>query len=265
MSSCRILLATLLLIGCRQINGWTPVNRHGLLPSPPRGTLLAARNGNPSSSENDRILTDRQRRKIWQKAAAQVASIGLGAAAVAVWTRPVWAAGRSRTGGYTVQKSAAEWKSSLSPIQHQILRERGTERPNSSILANEKRLGVFVCAGCGARLFSSKDKFESGTGWPSFARGLEDVEIESVDPITANLAGAELRCRRCGGHLGDVFNDGFLFVGSEAQKTGKRFFIDGTALVFEPESGEPSLRGDAPKPIDKGPSWLDPPTIAPRD
>jgi len=190
-------------------------------------------------------VADANRRKVWAKTASQAASLGLGAAALAVWTRPAWASSRSRSEGYAVQKSPSEWQSRLSRMQFYVLREGGTERPGYSVLEGEDRPGQFRCAGCDTPLFDSKSKFHSGTGWPSFARGLDGVEVEAVDPITATLGGgAELRCKTCGGHLGDVFNDGFLFVGTEAAKTGKRYCIDGAALVFYPESGEDAVRGD---------------------
>ncbi len=86
-------------------------------------------------------------------------------------------------------------------------------------------------------------KFQSGTGWPSFASALPGVEIEKVNSIQLSLSGAELKCQTCGGHLGDVFNDGFLFVGTPAAKTGKRFCIDGAALVFKPANGGVDLVG----------------------
>ena len=132
-------------------------------------------------------------------------------------------------------------------------------------------MGTFKCAGCGTPLFQSTDKFNSGTGWPSFARGLAGVEVEQMNPfLQLTGAGAELRCRTCGGHLGDVFNDGYLFIGTEAALTGQRYCIDGAALVFYPNDdskhSESSLlvRGDTPaaKPSS---SWLDPPVIQPRD
>lgn len=183
-----------------------------------------------------------------RQTAARVASIFLGASGLAVLSRPVWAKTKSRTDGYSVQKTDAEWKSGLSELQYFVLRQGGTERAGFSVLEGETRQGTFVCAGCDTPLFASSDKFNSGTGWPSFARGLPGVELEGVDPVTAALAGAELRCATCGGHLGDVFNDGWLFVGTEAAITGKRFCIDGAALVFVPTNDtEHPLRGDIAK------------------
>jgi peptide-methionine (R)-S-oxide reductase len=171
---------------------------------------------------------------------------------------------KSRTDGYSVQKQDAEWKSQLSDMQYYILRRGGTESPNYSILESEKRPGVFVCAGCGTQLFDAKEKFNSKTGWPSFARGLEGVEVEQVNPVSANLIGAELRCKTCGGHLGDVFNDGYLFANTPAFLTGKRYCIDGAALAFRPDNGEPEVRGDIAKSKDELPSWLEPPKITPQ-
>ena len=223
-------------------------------------------NNNDNDNENYQSFVDRNRRKLWLQTASRFASIGLGAAALVAYTRPVWAgAPRSRSEGYSVQKSEDEWQKQLSAIQYNILRQGGTERPGYSILETEKRPGIFRCAGCGTDLFQTADKFNSGTGWPSFASGLPGVEIDpTVDPVTASLAGAELRCKTCGGHLGDVFNDGFLFQGTVAAKTGKRYCIDGAALVFYPDDGGTSLSGDMPKPP-KEPSWMSGPKITPRD
>jgi peptide-methionine (R)-S-oxide reductase len=166
--------------------------------------------------------------------------VSLGISSVCMSTgipRRVNAAPKSRAEGYTVQKSQAEWKSQLTARQYEILRTGGTERPNSSILEGEERRGTYYCAGCETALFESSQKFHSGTGWPSFAQALEGVEVEKVGAIQANLIGAEVRCTSCGGHLGDVFNDGFLFVGTPAFQSGKRFCIDGAALLFRSESG----------------------------
>jgi peptide-methionine (R)-S-oxide reductase len=161
--------------------------------------------------------------------------------------REALAAGtKSRTAGYSVQKSDEEWKSLLTQRQYDILRNSGTERPYTSILESEDRPGIFNCAGCGTALFASQEKFHSGTGWPSFALGLEGVEVEKVGLFQANLGGAEIRCSTCGGHLGDVFNDGFLFVGTPAAATGKRFCVDGVALVFKSQEGEEVIGDEYP-------------------
>jgi peptide-methionine (R)-S-oxide reductase len=170
---------------------------------------------------------------------------------------------KSRSKGYAVQKTDAEWRATLTPTQYDILRLGGTERPYSSILEGEKRAGTFVCAGCGTPLFASDQKFKSGTGWPSFARGLDGVEVEDVSQVTANLVGAELRCGTCGGHLGDVFADGFLFPGTPAFTSGKRYCIDGAALVFDPANSDSFVRGDLSPPKQE-PDWLSPPNISAR-
>mmetsp|Transcript_15382 Transcript_15382/g.31619 ORF Transcript_15382/g.31619 Transcript_15382/m.31619 type:complete len:239 (-) Transcript_15382:289-1005(-) len=151
---------------------------------------------------------------------------------------------RDRVTGYTLQKSDGEWKQSLTSKQYFVLREGGTEKPYSSPLEKEKRAGTFACAGCGVPLFSSEAKFNSGTGWPSFATALAAVEEEKVGTLRRGLAGAELRCGRCGGHLGDVFGDGWAFPETAAFTSGQRHCIDGAALVFLPKDGGGSLSGD---------------------
>lgn len=231
----------------------------------------------------DDIFIDRQRRTVWTKTLVQLASVAVAVTALLGVTRPVYANNqrRSRTTGYPVQKTEAEWKEFLSPMQYYILREGGTEPPGYSILETEKRKGTFRCAGCGTPLFQSGDKFTSGTGWPSFARAIvPGVEIESINPLLQLTgAGAELRCRTCGGHLGDVFQDGYLFIGTAAAVTGQRYCIDGAALLFDPNDdsrgsgdemsvvSESSVRGDVPavKPKPALSTWFDPPDIRSRD
>ena len=171
---------------------------------------------------------------------------------------------KSRTESYVIQKTSAEWRSILSATQYDILRNGATERPSSSILESEKRSGVFHCVGCDTALFDSKEKFNSGTGWPSFARALAGVEVVDVGALQAKLGGTELRCGTCGGHLGDVFQDGFLFVGSPAFTSGKRFCIDGGALVFRSEDGA-EVVGDTLPPPKPAAEWLEPPKIKTRD
>src|SRR5215213_7673659 len=117
----------------------------------------------------------------------------------------------------------------LTPEQHHVLREHGTERPGSSPLNQEKRAGTFRCAGCGEPLFSSQTKYESGTGWPSFYAPLERSVATTTD-TTHGMTRTEVHCAKCGGHLGHVFPDG-------PKPTGERYCMNGVALDFEPESG----------------------------
>jgi peptide-methionine (R)-S-oxide reductase len=119
----------------------------------------------------------------------------------------------------------AEWKTRLSPEAYRVLRKHGTERAGSSPLDNEKRPGVFHCAGCELALFASASKFDSGTGWPSFFQPLENAIGTSVDKgfLTTRT---EVHCRRCGGHLGHVFDDG-------PKPTGLRYCMNGVSLVFK--------------------------------
>ena len=175
---------------------------------------------------------------------------------------PAAHAARSRSDGYEVRRSEREWQYVLSGQQYFVLREGGTEPPNSSPLLKEKRPGDFHCAGCDTPLFSSQAKFESGTGWPSWATPLAGVEITNTNPLVQGLAGAEIRCATCGGHLGDVFADGFLFPGTAAFLSGKRYCIDGAALVFVPADGSERVYGEGTAKPPELPSWLQPPKIA---
>lgn len=135
----------------------------------------------------------------------------------------------SRT--YPVEKTAEEWKRTLTPSQHVVLREHGTERAGTSPLNYEKRDGVFSCAGCGQPLFEASTKYESGSGWPSFFKPLPDAVATSTDR-SHFMTRTEVHCSRCGGHLGHVFDDG-------PAPTGLRYCMNGVALTFEPrESAE---------------------------
>ena len=128
-----------------------------------------------------------------------------------------------------VEHSEEDWRQRLSDEQFQVLRKEGTERPWTSPLNDEKRSGTFACAGCGQPLFRAAQKFDSGTGWPSFFDVLEGA-IETKRDSKLALPRTEYHCSRCGGHQGHVFNDG-------PQPTGLRYCNNGVALKFIPEEG----------------------------
>lgn len=127
---------------------------------------------------------------------------------------------------FRVTKSDAEWRKILTPAQYSVLREEGTERAGSSPLDREKRAGIFHCAGCDQALFSSKTKYDSGTGWPSFYKPLPGAVGTRVDRGWV-FTRTEVHCANCGGHLGHVFNDG-------PPPTGKRYCMNGVAMTFAP-------------------------------
>ena len=127
---------------------------------------------------------------------------------------------------FAVRHDPAEWKRRLGPQRYHILREAGTERAFTSPLLTEKRKGVYGCAGCALPLFSSAAKYDSGTGWPSFRKELPGAVAYRRD-LSLGMIRTEEHCRRCGGHLGHVFDDG-------PPPTGKRHCINGLSLKFRP-------------------------------
>jgi peptide-methionine (R)-S-oxide reductase len=129
---------------------------------------------------------------------------------------------------FEVERTDEEWRKRLTPAAYAVLRHQGTEPPFTSPLNREKRSGTFLCAGCGQALFASSDKFDSGTGWPSFVRPLAGaVGIETDE--SHGMVRTEVHCARCGGHLGHVFEDG-------PRPTGERYCMNGVALDFMPNS-----------------------------
>jgi peptide-methionine (R)-S-oxide reductase len=135
-----------------------------------------------------------------------------------------------------VEKSDAEWRAELTPEQYKVTRQHGTERAGTSPLNNEKREGVFTCVCCGAPLFESDAKFESGTGWPSFYEPMSDDAVTAHEDGSFLMRRTEVRCARCDAHLGHVFPDG-------PQPTGQRYCMNGVALDFKPIS---NTAGEAP-------------------
>jgi len=158
------------------------------------------------------------------KRAAFVASLAGGAAAALILRRSAIAGSQT----YAVTHSDAEWLRLLGPDRYEILRQGGTEPPNSSPLIAEHRPGTYRCFGCGLALFSSEAKYDSGDGWPSFWTVLPGAILKQSDYQLIEER-TEVHCRQCGGHLGHVFDDG-------PRPTGLRYCIDGLALRFVPKS-----------------------------
>jgi len=130
----------------------------------------------------------------------------------------------SSKGRFEYTLTEAQWRKKLSPAAYAVLRQEDTERPFTSPLNKEKRAGTFVCAGCDLPLFSSRTKYDSGTGWPSFWQPLKNA-IGTTTDTKFFMTRTEVHCRRCGGHLGHVFEDG-------PRPTGLRYCINGLALNF---------------------------------
>jgi len=148
----------------------------------------------------------------------------LGTLAVARTRQGTPTAEAAEAGGFEIVRSEEEWRRLLTPAQFAVLRKHDTERPGTSPLNGEHRAGTYHCAGCELPLFSSKTKFDSGTGWPSFWAPLPDG-IGTTEDRRLFMVRTEVHCRRCGGHLGHVFDDG-------PPPTGLRYCLNGVALTF---------------------------------
>ncbi len=131
----------------------------------------------------------------------------------------------------TMEESEVDWKVKLSPQQYKVLRQCGTEPPFTGKYVHHKGKGTYVCAGCGNVLFSSDTKFESGTGWPSFWDKVSEDSVERKMDTSYGMRRIEIVCKKCGGHLGHVFDDG-------PNPTGLRYCINSVALDFKPSAEE---------------------------
>jgi peptide-methionine (R)-S-oxide reductase len=160
--------------------------------------------------------------KIGRRAFLGFGGLGLAAGGAFFFTRGE--AEAVPTGNAPLRLADAEWRRRLSPEAYRVLRRAGTERSGSSPLDRESRRGTFHCAGCNLPLFASADKFDSGTGWPSFTRPLANA-VGTREDNTLFSARTEVHCRRCAGHLGHVFDDG-------PRPTGKRYCMNGVAMRF---------------------------------
>lgn len=126
-----------------------------------------------------------------------------------------------------IQKTDKEWKKELTPEEYRVLREAGTEAPYQGEFVDNHESGMYMCKACGAELFSSDAKFDSGTGWPSFTDPAVAENVGTRDDSTHGMQRTEVFCKNCGGHLGHVFNDG------PSEKGGKRYCINSVCLAFE--------------------------------
>jgi peptide-methionine (R)-S-oxide reductase len=153
-----------------------------------------------------------------------LAVVGVAAAGLGVVKWRTGGVKAATDGHFEIVRTPEEWQKLLTPEQYAVLREEDTERPFSSPLNDEHRKGTFVCAGCDLPLYASETKFDSGTGWPSFYAPIDGAVRLSQD-WSFGMKRDEVHCRRCGGHLGHVFDDG-------PKPTGLRYCMNGVALKF---------------------------------
>lgn len=141
---------------------------------------------------------------------------------------------------HEIQKSEEEWRDQLTPEQYDVLREKGTEAPFSGEYVNEKTPGMYTCAACGNEIFSSKTKFDSNSGWPSFYDVLEEGRVVLQSDDSLGMERTEVVCAKCGSHLGHVFDDGPTQTQEGEPATGKRYCINSVALNLKEDESEES-------------------------
>ena len=135
-----------------------------------------------------------------------------------------------------VEKPDAAWAEELTPAQYEVLRQKGTEPAFTGRFTHNKAKGMYVCGACGAELFASDTKYDSGSGWPSFYEPAVAENVETHEDLSHGMRRIEVTCARCGGHLGHVFPDG-------PQPTGERYCINSLSLAFDPEDGSDRVAG----------------------
>ena len=132
--------------------------------------------------------------------------------------------------GYEVEKTEEQWREELSEFEYHVLREAGTERAYTGELLEEGRVGIYACKGCGTELFRSNAKFDSHCGWPSFYEPQDGDAVELIEDRSHGMVRTEVRCKKCGGHLGHVFDD------APQTPTGDRYCINSVSITFKPKS-----------------------------
>lgn len=172
-------------------------------------------------------MIDRRRFLILALSASACAAAGVpGAAAGTVPTEPAFPGLPSDPAKVEpFDKTDAEWKAALAPLPYSVLRHEDTERPGTGVFADHHAKGTYACAGCGLSLFASTDKFESGTGWPSYTKPVADGRVKENVDSAMGMRRVEVECARCTGHLGHVFPDG-------PKPTGLRYCINSASLMF---------------------------------